>query len=146
MRQRWLRQIQRKGESNNMKKLLVFQAVVMLLLAACGGAPPPPVAEPTAHPTTVSTPTPVPTPEASQPAETPLGDRAIFHQGLIDAEQAAVDQLQDATEYHIDLQISDDLIHLQGKQEVRYSNRENEPLNEIYFRLYPNLVGGEATV
>jgi hypothetical protein len=57
-----------------------------------------------------------------------------------------LDQLPDATAYHIDLQIPDDLLELQGREEVRYTNKEDEPLNEVYFRLFPNATGGEATV
>jgi hypothetical protein len=71
-------------------------------------------------------------------------DRAIFRDGLIDAEQAALDGLPGATVYHMDLQIPDDFLVLQGRQQVRYTNQENEPLSEIYFRLFPNAAGGEA--
>ena len=72
-------------------------------------------------------------------------DRAIFREGLIDAEQAALDDLRDATVYQMDLQIPDDFVLLQGREQVRYTNQENEPLNEVYFRLFPNAAGGEAT-
>jgi hypothetical protein len=46
----------------------------------------------------------------------------------------------------MDLQIPDDFLLLQGREQVRYTNQENEPLNEVYFRLFPNVAGGEATV
>jgi len=73
-------------------------------------------------------------------------DRAIFREGLIGAEQAVLDQLSGATVYHIDLQISGDFLLLQGREEVRYTNQEDEPLDEVYFRLFPNIAGGAATV
>jgi aminopeptidase N len=125
-----------------MKKLLVLLTVVVLSLAACSVSPPPLPEEPTAAPES----SPVPTPIASPPVEITWDDRAIFRQGLIDAEQAVVDQLADATVYHIDLDIPDDFLTLQGREEVRYTNQENVPLDEVYFRLFPNVAGGGATV
>ena len=83
---------------------------------------------------------------SSHPFDMAWDDRAIFREGLTDAEQAVLDRLSDATVYHIDLQIPDDFLLLQGREQVRYTNQENEPLNEVYFRLFPNVAGGEATV
>ena len=69
-------------------------------------------------------------------------DRSPFRIGLIGSEQVALSQLKGATVYHIDLQIADDIVHLDGRQDVRYTNQETEPLHEVYFRLFPNLLGG----
>jgi aminopeptidase N len=88
----------------------------------------------------------LPTRTASHPFDMAWDDRAIFREGLIDAEQAVLDRLPGATVYHMDLQIPDDFLTLQGREQVRYTNQENEPLNEVYFRLFPNIAGGEATV
>jgi hypothetical protein len=82
----------------------------------------------------------------SHPFDMAWEDRAIFREGLIDAEQAVLDDLPGATVYRMDLQIPDDFLLLQGREQVRYTNQENEPLNEVYFRLFPNVVGGETTV
>jgi len=82
----------------------------------------------------------------SHPFDMAWEDRAIFREGLIDAERAVLDDLPGATVYHMDLQIPDDFLLLQGREQVRYTNQENEPLNEVYFRLFPNVAGGEATV
>jgi hypothetical protein len=82
----------------------------------------------------------------SQPFDMAWEDRAIFREGLIDAERAVLGDLPGATVYHMDLQIPDDFLLLQGREQVRYTNQENEPLNEVYFRLFPNVAGGEATV
>jgi aminopeptidase N len=82
----------------------------------------------------------------SHPFDIAWDDRAIFRKGLTEAEQVVLDRLPGATVYHMDLQIPGDFVLLQGREQVRYTNRENEPLNEVYFRLFPNIAGGEATV
>jgi hypothetical protein len=115
---------------------------------------PQPVAtlEPTATATSVEVedPTPSLSPTSAPAVSELLGiaweDRAIFRQGLIDAEAGALDNLPGASVYHIDLQISDDLSVVRGRQEVRYTNRADHPLDAVYFRLFPNLMGGAATV
>ena len=78
--------------------------------------------------------------------ETAWDDYTFFHKGLVSSEQAVTDQLRGATVYHIDLHILDGCLQLQGHQKVLYTNRENELLHEVYFRLFPNIAGGAATV
>jgi aminopeptidase N len=136
-----------------MKRSLVFLVIVILSLVACSVAPPPeepsassPVPTRTASPEAASVPSPTPTSVAPDPFDMPWDDRAIFSEGLTEAAQAVLDQLSAETVYHIDLQIPDDFLVLEGREEVRYTNQEKEPLNEIYFRLFPNVAGGEATV
>lgn len=99
-------------------------------------------------------------PPTSQPTEPPapqltpqlklfdsdLDDRSLFYSGLIQSEQATLERLKDRSTYRIDLEIDPDLQHVEGWQEVVYTNREDEPLEEVYFRLYPNISGGSATV
>ncbi|OQY20514.1 MAG: hypothetical protein B6I35_10425 [Anaerolineaceae bacterium 4572_32.2] len=114
-----------------MKKILVFPLMALILsLTACA----------------ISAGDPTPTRIAPHPFDVAWDDRAIFREGLIEAEQPILDQLPGATVYHIDLQIPRDFRHLQGRMETLYTNRENEPLNEIYFRLFPNTAGGGTTV
>jgi hypothetical protein len=48
--------------------------------------------------------------------------------------------------YEIDFEISDDLLSLKGHEKVCYTNREGEALDEVFFRLFPNLLGGASTV
>jgi hypothetical protein len=86
------------------------------------------------------------TPTVTIPFDTPWGDRSIFKDGLILSEQALLNDLPGATEYHIDLTISADMLTLEGREEVLYTNREEMPLNEIYFQLFPNITGGKSTV
>ena len=86
--------------------------------------------------------TTAPSVPASDPSDVAWDDRSPFRSGLIDSEQAVLDQLDGASVYHMDLQIADDLVHLEGRQDVRYTNQETAPLNEVVFRLFPNLFGG----
>jgi hypothetical protein len=73
-------------------------------------------------------------------------DRAVFGQGLVSSQQAVLNQLPGATVYHLDMAISSDLLRVTGQQAVHYTNREEEPLAEIYFRLFPNAAGGKTAV
>ena len=116
--------------------------------------PPQPTAPVTTETATLTPSTQKPTDETSPVNILPApklfqrdwADRSIFRAGLIESEQKILDGLPGASVYHIDLQISDDFRHLQGRQEVLYTNQENEPLEEIYFRLFPNLADGSTTI
>ncbi len=112
--------------------------VVLILIVGCGRAEPTPSPAPTS--------TPASTPTASDNLDTAWDDRAIFRSGLIDTEQEVLGRLPGASVYHIDFQVSDDFLLLEGHEEVHYTNQENEPLDEVYFRLFPNITGGKATV
>jgi len=85
-------------------------------------------------------------PTEVQPSDTAWDDREIFRSGLINAEQEILDGLPGASVYHIAFQIADDFTTLTGHQEVYYTNREDEALNEIYFRSFPNVTGGALRV
>jgi len=76
----------------------------------------------------------------------PWDDLTVFSQGLVDSEIASLNLLQEASVYHIDIHISTDCRLLQGHETVCYTNQENEPLQTIYFRLFPTGVGGKTTV
>lgn len=93
----------------------------------------------------VFTPTATP-PAGPDPLQTPWEDRSIFKPGLVASEQAVLDELLTASIYHIEFNIADDLYHLTGTEEVRYTNAETVPLNEVRFRLFPNILGGEMTI
>jgi hypothetical protein len=43
------------------------------------------------------------------------------------------------TQYHLDLRLDSDLSQLVGRADVRYTNREQVPLDRVYFHLFPNL-------
>jgi hypothetical protein len=125
--------------------LLVF---VLLALAACLPASPPtpaPVLSPT-----VAASSPVATgwpgaPFLSSGADN-WDDRTVFRAGLVQDEQKTLDGLPGASVYHLDLRIAGDLLSLQGRERVRYTNQETQPLDAVYFQLFPNMAGGESTV
>ena len=62
------------------------------------------------------------------------------------SEQPVLDQLQGASVYHLEFKIADDIYHVTGTEEVRYTNTETAALNEVELRLFPNILGGEMTV
>ena len=78
--------------------------------------------------------------------ETPWDDFTLFQEGLVTSEQSSLENLKGASVYHMDLHISADYLMLLGHEEVAYTNQEDEPLYEIYFRLLPNCTGGTITV
>jgi peptidase M1-like protein len=94
----------------------------------------------------IFTPSASPTPRASDPLQTPWEDRSIFKPGLVASQQSVLDELLTASIYHIEFNIADDLYHVTGTEEVRYTNGEPVPLNEVRFRLFPNILGGEMTI
>jgi aminopeptidase N len=117
-------------------KGIAAMMIVLILAAGCVAA----------KPTATPVPSPISMPTVPHPFDTSWDDRTIFRPGLIEAEQGVLDRLPGASVYHIDFQISDDFLLLEGHEEVRYTNQEDEPLDEVYFRLFPNIAGGAATV
>ncbi len=114
-----------------MKRLLASLLSLSLILTSCS------VFRPFATPTATSNP---------DPLQTTWEDRSIFKSGLVESEQAALDQLQGASVYHLEFKIADDIYHVTGTEEVRYTNTETTALNEVELRLFPNILGGEMTV
>ena len=54
--------------------------------------------------------------------------------------------MQNATRYQIDLQIAASISDVSGHEQALYTNNEETPLKEIYFRLFPNISGLILTV
>jgi hypothetical protein len=73
-------------------------------------------------------------------------DLSVFQDGLIESQQAVLDDLRGAPVYHIDLSIDNKIIKLTGEQVVRFTNQEEVALEEILFHLYPNILGGSLSV
>lgn len=73
-------------------------------------------------------------------------ERSDFLPGLVSEAQGVLDELPLATVYHIVLSIDESLTALEGQQELRYTNEATIALEELYLRLYPNLMGGAITV
>jgi hypothetical protein len=78
--------------------------------------------------------------------QTPWDDRSIFKNGLVTSEQHVLDELNEASVYHIEFTLADNLYEITGTEEVYYTNTEDVELNEVQFRLFPNILGGEMTV
>jgi hypothetical protein len=85
-------------------------------------------------------------PKVIDPFDLDFMDRSVFAPNLVNGEQEILETSDGFSTYHIDIEISGDLRKLSGRQEVLYTNNEQDPLNEIYFRLFPNIVGGSSVV
>lgn len=107
---------------------------------------------PTHTPTMPPKPTPTPTPT---PLPASLIDLAAFwdYDGLELFEQAMrpafatdVAQFERATRYWLDLRVDLAALTLSGTAQIRYTNQEDAPLNEIVLRLLPNMPGLGASM
>jgi hypothetical protein len=78
--------------------------------------------------------------------KTPWEDLSPFKSGLIQSQQSVLSELTTASVYHLEFNIAEDLYHVTGKEEVKYTNTETVPLNELQLRLFPNILGGEMIV
>jgi hypothetical protein len=87
-------------------------------------------------------------PPGSQPQlfDIPWEDRDIFKIGLASESQDMANALPGASVYHIDLEIADNLLEVNGKIEILYTNREGQPLDELQLRLFPNILGGKMEI
>ena len=64
-----------------------------------------------------------------------------FDSNLIISEQGLDEELESSTRYEVSLIIAEDYQHLNGHLNVIFTNNENQALNEIIFRLFPNSMG-----
>ena len=81
-----------------------------------------------------------PSPQATEVSLQPLalpapGDPAL---GLLPAARQDVGSLENPTRYLLALDIDPSLRSFQGRGRVEYTNQEDIPLDEVYFRLLPN--------
>jgi aminopeptidase N len=116
-----------------MKKLFVSIIVLSMVLISCTVPPP------------AGTSTPAVT-LAPDLFDTPWEDRSLFKGGLVASEQSVLNELPNASVYHIEFNIADDIFHVSGTEEVRYTNAEDITLDQVQLRLFPNLLGGEMSV
>lgn len=115
-----------------MKRLIASFLSLSLLLSSCNFPQPTP-----------DSPTTTPEPD---PMTTAWDDRSTFKDGLVASAQSALNGLDGASVYHIEFTIADNLYQVTGTEEVRYTNTETVPLDEVRFRLFPNILGGAMTV
>lgn len=127
-----------------MKKLFASFLSLSLLLASCNFPAPTPGSTP--RPDLTATPVPLTPTLPPDPLELPWNDRSIFAAGLVESQQPVLTGLPGATVYHLDFEIAADLFHVIGTEEARYTNTEATALDEVQFRLFPNILGGEMTV
>jgi hypothetical protein len=84
--------------------------------------------------------------EISDPLDQSWTEYDPFVSGLAQGEPARTHPLTAANIYHLDVVVAEDLLSLTGRQEVRFINPGDEPLETIYLRLFPNLAGGRLDV
>jgi hypothetical protein len=144
--------------THHVSRITLF-AILLLLVASCGPSPTPtPTAEPTSTPTPKPTPSPTPT-TASQPASLPPSavtptpvaewdDLTLYEAAMLPQFADDIAQLDDPTQYHMDLVVDMETLTLTGSQRLLYTNNETVELSEIYFRLFPNTPdhGGRLSV
>jgi hypothetical protein len=82
---------------------------------------------------------------APDPFEVDWDDFSLFTAGLVPGE-AVKEPLPGATVYHVALTLPASGNTLTGRMAARYTNGENVPLKDIYFRLYPNQAGGRTQI
>jgi hypothetical protein len=125
--------------------LFVLLAGLALLGGGCAWLPPSPTA---ITPVSAEAVTPGPTVEGTAAGLFPIAwdNRTVFAADLIPVARDALQKRPGASVYHLDLSLSDDWTRLTGRQAVRYTNTESVSLREVYFRLFPNIAGGETIV
>ncbi len=109
-----------------------FALVVIVSLAACQTAVPTSTSEPYL--------------EMPDIFDAAWGERELFRANLVPSEQGILDELPGSTEYHIELTLPEDFDRIHGHQAVLFTNQEETQLDAVYFRLYPNLMGGRSTL
>ncbi len=85
-------------------------------------------------------------PATSSVLEAVWQDDEVYRAGLVPEERQVLDKLGDAPIYHLDLHIDERLNELNGRQEILYINRTGQPLEELYFRLWPNFTTSSLTI
>jgi len=149
-----------------MRRLIFTACLCVFLVSGCVPMLPPP--EPTIAtatqpaPRAASAPTVTHAPAAAAvssnatPAPTPqppLADWRIYEAALrpataqrLTSELPPGGSLAGMTQYSLTVTLAPDLSRVDGAALVRYTNREDVPLNEVYFHLFPNIWDGGMTV
>jgi aminopeptidase N len=118
------------------KSLFIFALILVLATGGCRQIPALSVA---------GTSTSAPTLPAS-PSDYAWDDRKPFESGLVASARPILGQLPEATVYHLDIKIEEDLAHLTGHEQVRYTNHSDSDLDKLAMRLYPNIMDGRCQV
>ncbi len=151
---RHTRQVRRTPHitENTMTNKKLIALLVILLVLSCGPGPTPtPATESTSTPTLKPAPNPtsVIAPQAASPPSSAVApapaadwnDLTLYQAAMLPQFAGDVAQLDDPTQYHIDLSVEMETLTLTGSQRLLYTNNEAVELGEIYFRLFPNTPG-----
>lgn len=114
-----------------MRRLLTYLLPLSFVLTSCS----------IPQPTVTVTPT-----SAPDIFDTAWENRSLFKNGLVTSAQSILDELPTASVYHIEFNIADDIYHVTGTEEVRYTNAEEIALDQVQLRLFPNILGGEMMI
>jgi len=133
--------------------LLMALLFTGLLLSGCGtntlGAAPVPTFAPTETSSPLMTSTPVPVPPPVDLPAVDWSDLSVYKQAMKPEHASDVDRFGDSNRYLIlaAVKIETDAV-IRGAERVRYTNRSDDTLNTIVFRLYPNssTLGGTMNV
>jgi aminopeptidase N len=89
-----------------------------------------------------------PAPSTPSPASTarPWDEWSTYLAALRPQAKPATAELEEMTQYHLDLRLASDLSRLEGQADIQYSNREQLPLDRVYLHLFPNLWDDGMTV
>ncbi len=113
---------------------LKFLMVILILMGTLAGCnKPTPVAENLHNEPTL--------PANLNVLEYPFTDTAIFNSNLQPDQAAKLNGFPVIDTYHMEVTLADDLLSLSGRLQVRYFNRLEGDLAEVYFRLLPNMWG-----
>lgn len=136
-----------------MKRLFALFLTLGLISISCSilqptavPTQPPSPSKPAATPSETSRPDATPAPASDDVFDIPWEDRSPFKAGLVTSAQPVLDELAGASVYHLEFNIAADLYHITGSEAVRYTNAEEIALDEVQFRLFPNIVSGEMTI
>lgn len=100
---------------------------------------------PAPEPTPITPPTEIKTPPTKS-GDSKSDSPSIFSDGLIPTHQHWIKDMANANQYLINFVIEDDLDTINGSEEVIYTNSEKISLDEVHFRLLPNVLGGDMNV
>jgi len=98
---------------------------------------------PTVAPAATATPTPQP-PEVNWAIYEAVLRPSAIQQLASDMRPGG--RLSSLTQYSLTVTLSADLNRVDGRARVRYTNNEKDPLNEVYFHLFPNIWNGAMTI
>ena len=86
-------------------------------------------------------------PESIEEVSDPIDEYLhVYKNNLVQEYQSDLEQMGTASRYQIQIQIADSITDVAGELNVVYTNNETVDLDEIYFRLFPNVSGAYMTI